>query len=178
MLHFLSYLIEIQLIYSISFRLTIQWFNIFIHYVPLKVIIKYWLYFLRCTIHSCSLLYMQWFVPLNFLHLTLPSFPLPTANQQFSVSVSLFLFYYIHSLGFFFFFFFRFPKWKRMVFVFLWLTSLSIIPSRSTHVVANGKILFFYGWIIFLCVCVCVCVYYTFFIHSFVELFLYVHYCK
>ena len=36
-------------------------------------------------------------------------------------------------------------------FSFLWLISLSIIPSRSIHVVSNGKIsLIFYSWVIFL----------------------------
>ena len=33
-----------------------------------------------------------------------------------------------------------------MAFVFLWLTSRSIIPSRSIHVAANGKISFF-SWL-------------------------------
>ena len=35
-------------------------------------------------------------------------------------------------------------KWNHLVFVFVWLTSLSIIPSGSSHVVANGEILFFF----------------------------------
>ena len=60
-----------------------------------------------------------------------------------------------------------------MVFVFLYLISLSIIPSRSIHVVANGKISFFLWLVIFHCVCVCmvvcVCVYHTFFIHLFID---------
>ena len=43
-------------------------------------------------------------------------------------------------------------KWDHMVFVFLWLISLSVIPSSPIHVVANSKILFFHGWKIFLCV--------------------------
>ena len=34
-------------------------------------------------------------------------------------------------------------KWNHMIFVFLWFISLSIIPSRSIHVVTNGKISFF-----------------------------------
>ena len=33
-------------------------------------------------------------------------------------------------------------KWNHVVFVFLWLISLSIIPSRFIHAVANGKISF------------------------------------
>ena len=39
--------------------------------------------------------------------------------------------------------------WDHMVFVFLWLISLSITPSRSIHVVTNGKISFFNDWITF-----------------------------
>ena len=31
----------------------------------------------------------------------------------------------------------------------VWLISLSIIPARFIHVVTNGKISFFYGWVIF-----------------------------
>ena len=33
------------------------------------------------------------------------------------------------------------------------------MPSRSIHVAANGKISFFYGWIIFHYMCVCMCIY-------------------
>ena len=68
-------------------------------------------------------------------------------------------------------------KWKQQYLSFsVWLTSLSIIPSSSIYVAANGVIsFFFYGWVIFhcvwvcVCVCVCVCVYNIFFIHSFVD---------
>ena len=54
------------------------------------------------------------------------------------------------------------------------LISPTIIPSRSVHVVINGKDFFpFYGYIIFhggVCVCVCVwCVYPIFFSHSFFD---------
>lgn len=43
-------------------------------------------------------------------------------------------------------------KWNH-IFVFLWLTSLSITPCRSIHVAANGKIsFFFYGRVIVHCV--------------------------
>ena len=37
-------------------------------------------------------------------------------------------------------------------YVILWFFSLSIIPSRCIHVVVNGKISSFYGWVIFHCV--------------------------
>ena len=60
-----------------------------------------------------------------------------------------------------------------MIFALLFLTSLSMIISRSIHVAANGiTSFFFYGWVIFhcvyMCVCVCVCVY-RIFIHSSVD---------
>ena len=49
-----------------------------------------------------------------------------------------------------------------MIFVFVWLTSFSMIVSRSIHIAANGIISFFYGWVIFHCVYM----YHMFFIHS------------
>ena len=45
--------------------------------------------------------------------------------------------------------------WFHIVFVFLWLTSLSMIISRSFHVSAYGNISF-YGWVMLHCVYVCV----------------------
>ena len=46
-------------------------------------------------------------------------------------------------------------KWNYTLFVFLWCVSLSIMPSRSLHVVTSGKISFlFYGWKIFNSLCV------------------------
>ena len=42
-------------------------------------------------------------------------------------------------------------KWNHTVFV--WLSSLSIMPPGPSHVVANGKSsFFFYGWAIFHCI--------------------------
>ena len=42
-------------------------------------------------------------------------------------------------------FFFEIPyTWDPMVFVFLWLSSLGIIPSSSIHVARNGRISFFF----------------------------------
>ena len=34
-----------------------------------------------------------------------------------------------------------------MVFVFLWLSSLSVMPSSFTHVATNGRISFFFKWL-------------------------------
>ena len=90
-------------------------------------------------------------MPHNFLHLTLPSFPLPTANQQFSVSVSLFLFYYIHSLSFF-----RFPKWKHMVFVFLCLTYFAKHNTLQIYSYCCRWQDFMFLWLSNTPVCVCI----------------------
>ena len=48
-----------------------------------------------------------------------------------------------------------------MVFVFLWLISLSTVPSRFTHVVANGRTSYFlwlHNILFYMCACVRVCV--------------------
>ena len=51
--------------------------------------------------------------------------------------------------------FFRSHMWNHTVFAFLWLISLSVMSSRSIHVVANCRIPFyFYGWFIHMCVCI------------------------
>ena len=60
-----------------------------------------------------------------------------------------------------------------MIFVFVWLVSLSKMTTSSIHVVQNSKISFL--WLIFLCVCVCVYIYmYThiLFTHSSVDKYL------
>ena len=49
-----------------------------------------------------------------------------------------------------------------MIFVFLCLISLSIIPSRSIHVVTNGRTSFFFLWLS----SIPWCIYHIFFIHS------------
>ena len=51
-----------------------------------------------------------------------------------------------------------------MVFVFVLLISLSVMPSRSIHVAANGNISFFL-WLNNIPVCECVCINHIFFIH-------------
>ena len=54
-------------------------------------------------------------------------------------------------------------KWYHRVFVFLWLISLNIIPSKSIHIVENGKIFF-----LWLSRSLCVCLY-IFIIHLSVD---------
>ena len=94
----------------------------------------------------------------NSLHLLSPNLqsipPSPTSHlattNLFSMSVSLFLFckeiYLCHILG-------STYKWYHRVFVFLFLTSLSMRMSSFIHVAANGIIsFFFYGRIVFHCI--------------------------
>ena len=45
-------------------------------------------------------------------------------------------------------------KWNHDIF-FIWLIPFSIIPSRSFSIVTNGKILHFYGWVMFHRIYIC-----------------------
>ena len=92
------------------------------------------------------LLYNWKFVAFGLLH-TFQPLPL-AAISFFSVSVTS-----VPSFCFWFFFPESTYKWGHTVrvYVFLCLTSLSIMPS-SIHVVTNGRISFFYYWIIFNCI--------------------------
>ena len=126
-----------------------------------KILQYYWIYSPRCTFHPCDFVFFgKWiFVPVNQPHLfhsfsNLTS-PLVT-SCLFSISISSDL------LCFFNCFFFTY-NWNNMASVFVWLISLSIILSRSIHVVSNG-IIIFYGWVIFHCVVDCI---YTY-IHTYV----------
>ena len=110
------------------------------------------------------LIYFDWkFVPLNFPHLFYSSYPphLFSSNHLFVLctygSVSVL---FVHLFGILD----STYEWNHMVFVFLWFISLSIIPSRSIHVVINGKISFF-SWL----KCVCVWERDILFIHSFIN---------
>ena len=54
-------------------------------------------------------------------------------------------FYLVIHLFCFFLNFLNIPhEWNHTVFVFPWLTSTTMMPSKSIHVVANGKILSFF----------------------------------
>ena len=51
----------------------------------------------------------------------------------------------------------------------VWLISLRIIPHRSNHVVANGKISFFYTWVVCICMYICISLsLYIFFFYLFI----------
>ena len=92
------------------------------------------------------------FVLLNsFTIFSHPPRPLPSGSCQNVLCIHEFVSILLVHL--FCFIFNCTYKINDMVFVFLWLASFSIIPSRSICVVTNGKIsLFFYGWVIFHCI--------------------------
>ena len=91
----------------------------------------------------------------------LPQIPsLLAITSLFSLAMSLFLFCrYVdlcHILDFTY-------KWAHVVFVFFFLTSLSLRISSCIHVAAKGLIsFFFYGWVVFHYIHM----YHIFFIHS------------
>ena len=53
----------------------------------------------------------------------------------------------VHSLRDFFFFFVIPYNWDHIVFFFLWLSLLSVMPSSFIHVATNGRISFFFQWL-------------------------------
>lgn len=122
---------------------------IFIDSNAFKVIIKYWLYSLCCTLHPVSNLFTHF---IFYLLIPYPYFATPPHFSPlliislFSIFVNLFLccisrlLYFLDSTY----------MWRNTVFVFVWLTSLTIMSYRSLNVVAKGKLsFFFYGWLIF-----------------------------
>ena len=81
-------------------------------------------------------------------------------------------------------------KLDHMVYVFLWLISLNIMPSKSNHFVTNGKISFLLWLNNILFICICMYVYthvhtytHTYFLYPFtyqwkLRLSPYLGYCK
>ena len=59
-------------------------------------------------------------------------------------------------------FLFRFHRWVISFDICLWLSSLSMIISRSIHVAANGIISLFFLWLSSIPLCVCLCVWYIY----------------
>ena len=103
------------------------------------------LYFYFCIHYSVlttrnlvSIRHIQW-TP-SFIISHSPPFPLVNTTL-FSVSMCLFwlFFFFIFFVCFFFFVFHRWEKSSGVSFS-IWLISLSTVPSRSIHVVANGRI--------------------------------------
>ena len=110
--------------------------QIFKSYIPFIVIIKYWLYFLWCTVYHCSLFILYIIVCTSYpLHLYC-SFPFPLL-VLYTCEFFIVLFTGVSFLGF------KYMS-NHTVFVFLYLTYFTNqIPSKSIHVVASGKISFF-----------------------------------
>ena len=80
--------------------------------------------------------------------------PHPPPLWQPPVS-SLYLWVYSVLLHLFISCVFQIPHISEIIWYFsfsVWLISFSIIPTRSIHVVANGKILFFFLWLIICCI--------------------------
>ena len=100
-----------------------------------------------------------------------------------SLYVWLFLFYYVSS----FVCLFQIPHTSEIIQYLsfsVWLISVNKVPSRSIHVVANGKILFlFVPLCVGVCVCVCVCICIPHLLYPFIywcalRLLPYLGYCK
>ena len=112
-------------------------------------------------------------VPLNLSHPYLSSLPIPFSNHLSvlyiykSLSILLCLFLCLSDST---------HRWNHIVFVILWLNSVSIIPSRSVFVVINGKVSFLYGCVTILYIYIYIC--HIFFIHSSIDRHLgYFHIC-
>ena len=105
------------------------------------------------TVGLCSLLCVCVYVYISpkFLIYSPHTSPLVTISL-FSMSVSLFPFckciHLYHILD----------SMCKQHHIFVWLTSLGVIISRSIRVAASRIISFFHSQVIILCVCVCVCV--------------------
>ena len=96
-----------------------------------------------------SLFYSQCFVPPTPPFLYCPSTPPLVITSVFSISVSM-LFFLVIFISLLYFLYSSY-KWYHTVFV--WLISLNIMPSKSIHVAANGKISFLWLSSIPLCIC-------------------------
>jgi len=98
----------------------------------------YWPHFLCCILHPHDLFIL-------YLEVHTIEFPSPISPSLTPTSWQLPIcsLYMCLILFCFFLFFSDFMyKWNHRVFIFLWVISLSIIPSRSNHVVVNAKISF------------------------------------
>ena len=136
---------------------------------------NYWLYSWSVHFIFVTHLFCNWKFVTFHLHLFL-SFPHTSSSWQpplFHVSITVFLFDDVCLLVFFFL---QIGEIIHYLPISVWLISLSIIPSRSTHFVTNGKIsFFFYGWVIFHCVPPLL---YLLIYWWALRLFLYLGYCK
>ena len=129
------------------------------------IILKYWPSSLCCTIYPCSLFILYIIVCTSKFHTPILSLPWSLSLLVCSLCVWVcFLFVISTSL---FYFLDSTCEWYHTFFVFVWLFSLSIIPSKSIHVVANSNISFFL-WLSNIPLCVCVCVYILHLLYTFI----------
>ena len=109
-----------------------------------KILQYHWLYSPAVYFIPVTLLFCNWkLAPLNlplcFTHSPTPS-PLwqpPVCSLYLWICFCFIIFVHLACFSDFTY------KWNHMIFVFLWVISLGIIPSRFIHVVTNGKISFF-----------------------------------
>ena len=139
------------------FTNTVQRYYVMIDFIPRIV------HFIPVTHLFCNLKFLLLKFPHLFLFSLIPLIPSHlAATCLFSVSVTLFCFVLFVHL---FWFLDITYKWNHAVFVFLWLISCSIIPSRIIHVVAYDRISVFCD-LIFCCIYVSthVCIFFWAFI--------------
>ena len=105
---------------------------------PYNVIIILLTIFAMLYIIMSYLFYNWMFLPVNLSHLLYSSFP-PLPSDSTSFFLCIWVCFCFIMFAHLFVFLESTYKWNHTVFFFLWLISLSIIPSRSTHVVSNGK---------------------------------------
>ena len=134
-----------------------QWFTNFKYYTLFTVIIKRWLYSLCWTIYSGN----------SFCTIVRTSYPLPLccpaplpSPQWWPLACSLYLWFSFVYVLFTNLLYFLDSTCKQyhIVFIFLWVISLSITPSKLIHIIANGKISFFLKAESCSVVCISVCV--------------------
>ena len=122
-----------------------KWYDLFRDKSNCVTIQKYYLA-IHCIAHTEH--FMPWFIyfvsgnvclTVSPTHVSSPLTSPLAFTCLFSVSVTLFLFCYVWP----FIFLFLTHKQNHIVFVFLGLISLNILPSSSIHGVTNCKISFF-----------------------------------
>ena len=105
-----------------------------------KILHNYWLYSPHCTFHRYDIYFATGnLYPLISLTYFSPPHSFLSGNHLIALSVYDFLIMVVHL----FYFSDSTYKWNHTIFFFLWLLSLSIMHSRSIHVVTKGKISFF-----------------------------------
>lgn len=111
---------------------------------------------LLTIVHALQDLFYNWkFVPFDHLHSSPPPAP-ASGDHQCVPCICEFVIFKISRIN----------EIIRYLSVFVWLISLSLVPSGSIYIVANGRIsfFFFYGCVVFYCVYIYMC--HIFFIDS------------